>query len=409
MQYSYSAKNLQGEEESGVLEAQDQESLARLLRQRGFFLVSAQGGDQPSTAQKILSPFNFLLGIRGISLSDKLFFTRNLEIMIKTGMPLTRAFEILASQAKSHQFASILRAINERIVRGDSLSLSLSAYPNAFPVLYQETIRVGEETGKLDESLRVLATQMEKEHNLKSKVKTAMVYPIIVLVLTFVIGAVMMVFAVPKLKQTFVELKVPLPFTTRTILAIADFLVTQWPLALGILVALIFGISLLLTKKIFGRMRSWLSLRIPLIAPLVRKINSALMLRTLSSLLSSGVPIIRALEIVSGALGNYYFQVALSEAAVRVEKGGKLTEALGTNAHLFTGGVLQMIEVGEETGETPGVLKKLAEFYEEEVTASMERISAVIEPFLILIIGGIVGFFAISMIQPMFSLMSGIK
>ncbi|MCX6791043.1 MAG: type II secretion system F family protein [Candidatus Gribaldobacteria bacterium] len=408
MQYSYVAKNLKGEEESGNLEAQGKDSLARLLKQRGFFLVTAKGEDENQTSRKFKFNLKFLKELLGVSLADKLFFTRNLEIMIKTGMPLTRAFEILATQTKSAKFGKILINIREHITKGDSLSSALSVYPQVFSSLFQETIKIGEETGKLDESLRILALQMEKEHTLKSKVATAMVYPIIVLCLTIGIGIVMMIFAVPKLKQTFLELKVKLPFTTRVVLWLADFITQQWWLALIVGAILVVVLFLLFTNKALKKMRSWMALKIPLVAPLVKKINSALMLRTLASLFKSGVPIIRSLTIAGGSLNNYYFQQALLQASVNVEKGQKLTEALREYEALFTGGVLEMIEVGEETGETPNVLQKLAEFYEEDVAANTERISSVIEPFMILIIGGIVGFFAISMMQPMFSLMGGI-
>lgn len=408
MQFSYIAKNLKGEEESGTIEVQDKDHLARLLRQKGYFLVSFNGKDVGEKKLK-LPQLRFFHRLFGVSLTDRLFFTRNLEIMIKTGMPLTRAFDVLSLQSKSKSFGAILHEVGQRIIKGDSLSSALAQHPDVFSALYQETIKVGEETGKLDESLRILAQQMEKEYNLKSKVKTAMVYPVVVLTLTIVVGVLMMIFAVPKLKQTFTELNVPLPLTTQIVLGTADFMVNQWPIALFIALVLLFFGFVVITSAKFKRPKSWLVLHLPLVASLSRKLNSALMLRTLSSLFKSGVPILRALHITSGSLSNYYFKKSLDEAAVKVEKGGKLAEALKPYEDLYTMGVLQMMEVGEETGETSEVLKKLAEFYEEEVSSSTERLSAVIEPFLILFIGGIVGLFVVSMMQPMFSIMNNIR
>jgi type IV pilus assembly protein PilC len=202
---------------------------------------------------------------------------------------------------------------------------------------------------------------------------------------------------------------VSLPFTTQIILAVADFMSKQWFLSLLAGAGLVLIIYFAATIKGLKKPKSWLILRIPLLAPLAKKMNSALMLRTLSSLFKSGVPIIRALNITASSLNNYYFQRGLQEAALKIEKGRKLAEALKPYEFLYPVGVLQMVEVGEETGETAEVLRKLAEFYEEDVTAATEQLSSVIEPFLILFIGGIVGFFAISMMQPMFSMIGNVR
>ncbi len=406
--FSYKAKNLTGEEEAGILETDSRHEAVEAIRKKGYFLVSL---NEASAKKKLisLSFLNIFSSFFKVSLMEKLFFTKNLEVMIRTGVALPKAFEMLAIQSKSRKFQRTLRVLAGKVIKGESLSTAMTEFPDIFPSLFQETLRVGEETGKLEDSLNILGDQMERENNLKSKIKTAMVYPIVVLVMAFLIGVFMMVFAVPKLKQAFMDLNIGLPITTRIVLGLADFLTTKWPLALAIAAAIFFVFSLLSKMKKGGKLKSWVLLHIPVVAGLVKKTNSALTLRTLSSLLKAGVSVVKTLEVAGGALGNYYFQVSLSQAARLVEKGTKISEALKSSKNLYPQMVLQMMEVGEETGETSEVLGKLADFYEKEVLDATQRLSSIIEPVLILFVGGVVGFFAVAMMQPMFSIMSGIK
>ncbi len=350
---------------------------------------------------------SFLQNLFGVPLTEKMFFTKNLRIMVKTGIPLPRAFEILAKQAKNKKFKDALLEISRKIIKGKGLSESLAAFPGIFPPLYQETVKVGEGTGKLEESLQILALQMEKERSLRSKIKTAMVYPVIVLVMTFAIGSFMMVFAVPKLKEAFEALEVDLPFTTQTIIAFADLLTERWFIGIPLIVFVLFAIFMAQRTRGGRKLKSKLILKTPIISKISKQTNSTLALRTLSSLLRAGVPIVRALEVASGALTNFYFRKSLQEASKVVEKGKKMSEALTPYQDLYSFMVLQMIEIGEETGETPDILEKLADFYEEEATSMTQKLSSFIEPLLILFIGGVVGFFAVSMMQPMFSVLGG--
>jgi len=213
---------------------------------------------------------------------------------------------------------------------------------------------------------------------------------------------------VPQLKEAFEDLEIELPLSTRIILGMGDFLSGHWFLSLILIVALVFGIVLALRSDKGGKAKSYITLKIPVISGLTKKINSALALRILSSLLKAGVPIVHAMEVTAGALNNFYFKESLILSAKTVEKGKKISQTLKPYEDLYSPMVLQMMEVGEETGETAAVLEKLAQFYEEEVTASTEKLSSIIEPVLILFVGGAVGVFAISMMQPMFSIMGGI-
>ena len=415
--YFYKAKNLQVEEISGSLEVATEKQLAQNLRNQGYFLISSQEKTSSQEAVKEGTPkeknskskVSFLNNLLGVSLTEKLFFARNLEVMVKTGVSLVRSFEILSCQTRSKKFKSILLEVSDAINKGESLSMALGHYPKVFPAIFQETIKVGEETGRLENALRTLSKQMEREHSLKSKIKSAMVYPIMVLIMAFGIGIFMMIFAVPKIKASFLEMGVELPLTTKIILGFADLLTKQWLLCLLVFGGLVVGISFFSKTGKGGKIKSRLWLKIPIISKLTRQVNSALTLRTLSSLLQSGVPIVKALNIASGALGNFYFQKALLDSASSVEKGEKLSKALKKHQNVFSPMIVQMIEVGEETGETSGILEKLAEFLEEEVGASTQRLSSIIEPILIMGVGGVVGLFAVSMMQPMFNIMDGIK
>lgn len=329
--------------------------------------------------------------------------------MVKTGVSLVRSFEILSCQTRSKKFKDTLTEISLAINKGESLSVALGHYPKIFSSIFQETIKVGEETGRLENALRTLSKQMEREHSLKSKIKSAMVYPIMVLIMAFGIGIFMMIFAVPKIKASFVEMGVQLPLTTKIVLGFADFLSKQWILCSIVFFGGFLSISFFSKTVRGGKIKAWLWLKLPIISKLTRQINSALTLRTLSSLLQSGVPIVKALNIASGALGNFYFQNALLDSAGSVEKGEKLSKSLKQHQNIFAPMIVQMIEVGEETGETSSILEKLAEFLEEEVGASTQRLSSIIEPLLIIGVGAVVGLFAISMMQPMFNIMEGVK
>ncbi len=416
--YFYTAKNLAGEEKTGSLEAQDERQLASILKQKGYFLLSSEEKavktaqatiDNYKGQEKInLQGLNVLSRLFRVPLTEKLFFTRNLEVMVKTGVSIVRSFEILANQTKTKKFKTALLDIATRVTKGESLSDALGQHKNIFSDIYRETVKVGEETGKLDNALHSLARQMEEEHALKSKIKSAMVYPVVVLCMALLIGVFMLLFAVPKMQQAFTELNVTLPITTRVVLGFAGFITGHAILSVIIIAVLVAVIALFLRSHKGGRFKSWLFLSIPVVAKIVKQTNSALTLRTLSSLLSAGVPVVRALEVTSGALGNFYFKESLKKASVVVRKGERVSVALKPYEKIYSPMVLQMMEIGEETGETAQVLEKLADFLEEEVSESTQRLSSVVEPFLIFFIGGIVGFFAIAMMQPMFSIMGGI-
>ena len=402
--FFYTAKSLKGEEKSGVLEAKDKSQLSKTLREQGFILIRAESeGEEKKKKFKFSFPF-----LGKVPLTEKLMFIRNLQVMIGSGLAIPRAIEILSLQTKNKRFKKALLNINEEIIKGKNFSDSLKEYPDIFSELFQSMIKVGEETGNLEEVLRVLSQQMERENELKSKIKGALIYPAVIILTMVGIGILMLVTVVPKLAETFEELGVELPVTTQVVIGLGTFLAEKWFLVILIIIFLFFFFWLILKTKQGKRTIDAVVLKIPIISPLIKKTNSAYTVRTLSSLISAGVPIVRSLNIVADVLENSYYKAALLEASEKIRKGEKLSEAMAPYKNIYPSIVLQMFEVGEETGETSGVLSKLSDFFEEEITYATKNLTAVIEPVLMIIVGAVIGFFAVSMIEPMYSMLGSI-
>lgn len=400
--YNYTAKTLKGEPYSGTSEAKSEHELARILRREGYILISASSGEETSKKKKLTISLPFF---GGVSLIEKIMFARNLQVMIAAGISLPRALGILANQSKSKKLKDALLDIRGEVTKGRTFSAGLGKHSDIFPELFVSMIKVGEETGTLEDVLRILTEQMEKEHEIKGKIKGAMMYPAVIIVAMLGIGILMLVVIVPKLAQVFSELGIELPLSTKLVIGIGTFLSKFWFLVPLIILAFVFSTRAVLRTKIGKLVFDTIALRVPIIAPIIRKTNSGYTVRTLSSLIASGVPIVRSLEIVSGTLSNVHYKKAMAEAAEKVRKGAKLAEVLKRHKKIYPILVIQMIEIGEETGETSTILQKLAEFFEDEVANATKNLSAVIEPFLMIIVGAAVGFFAISMIQPMYSMM----
>lgn len=403
--YFYIAKSFHGEDKTGTSEAKDEHELVKTLHQQGLVLISANLEEEQKKTKFEISLFFF----KGVSLSEKVFFTRNLQVMISAGISLPRALTILAAQTRNKNFKKALLNILDEITKGKGFAESLQKHPQIFSELFVNMIKVGEESGTLEDVLKNLTIQLERENDLKSKIMGAMMYPAVIICAMIGIGTLMLIMVVPKLAETFVELGVELPPTTKFVIFLGNFLAKDWFLLPFIIIAFFIFLRQTLRTKIGKKFFDKLFLKIPIISPIIKKINSAQTIRTLSSLITAGVPIVQSLGIVSGALGNVYFKGAITKVQEEVRKGGKISEALKPYQNLYPLVVIQMMEVGEETGQTADILAKLADFYEEEVTVATKNIASLIEPILMLLVGGAVGFFAISMIQPMYSMLGAIQ
>ncbi|MGB2762361.1 MAG: type II secretion system F family protein [Minisyncoccales bacterium] len=398
--FFYTAKSLEGEVHSGTAEAKDERILARDLRNQGYILVKAE------VKRKVrIGKMDFSIPFLGVSAKEKLFFTRNLRIMITTGMSLPRALDTLATVSKNKKFKDALLKIKGEIIKGKTFSESLEAFPNIFSELFCNMVKAGEESGTLEDVLKSLTHQIEREVELKSKIIGALIYPAVILCAMIGIGILMLVIVVPNLAAVFKDLGMELPITTRCVIFLGTFMAEKWYLFILILIAFAFLFRMTLKSKKGKKKLDALLLKIPVISSLIKKTNTAFTSRTLSSLISAGIPIVRGLEITANSLTNFYHKKALNEAAKKVEKGEKLSDILMSYLDIYPLTIVQMIKVGEETGETAEILGKMADFYEEEVSNATKNLSSIIEPVLMLIIGGAVGFFAVSMIQPMYSMM----
>jgi type IV pilus assembly protein PilC len=404
--YIYTAKNYNGETKGGEAVAQDEKNLAQQLRGEGFLVTSislVKEADTNSTRVKFFDSF------QSVPLKEKMIFARNLSIMVASGLTVSRSVNNLAVQTENKTFKKILLDIYEEIQGGKALSEGLAKYPNVFGELFVNMVKVGETAGNLDEVLRIVAVQLDKEHELKSKVKGALIYPGVILTVMVIIGYIMLTFVLPKLLGVFKDMDAKLPAMTQMIVNLSDFLRNN-----GILTAIMF-VSLILFLQWFLRRTagkialSWLSIKFPIFSPLVKQMNCARFARIYSSLLKSGVGSVEALKIISRTLTNYYYQQVLLNSIESIQKGVSLSKILSEHTDVFPIMVSQIVQVGEETGKTEVVLLQLAEFYEEEVDQITKNLSAIIEPLLMVVIGSAVGFFAVAMLTPMYSMMDNIK
>jgi type IV pilus assembly protein PilC len=342
--------------------------------------------------------------IGNVKLSEVIMLTNNLAAMIDAGLVLSRALSIMEKQTRNAKLKQILHQINADIKKGDTFASSLKKYPKVFSPLFVSMVRAGEESGSLAESLRVVGEQMDKSYLLKKKVKGAMMYPSIVMGAMLIIGVLMLMFVVPTLTATFVELDAELPASTQFVITVSDFLANNTFSFLGMVVLTITLLVWGFNTKRGRRMFEATILRIPIIGVLVREVNAARTARTFSSLLTSGVEIVSALSITKDVIQNSYFKDIIGNAEKEIQKGAPISKAFLENEKMYPILFSEMIAVGEETGNLSQMLEDIALFYEREVDQKTKDMSTIIEPFLMVVIGGAVGFFAISMISPIYSL-----
>ena len=314
--YSYTAKKQDGKIQTGLLSSKDVFELRQMLEKQGLELIIAkpQGG---KIGISLNLPF-----LKRVSLVDKLMFTRNLQVMVASGLSVPKALDILSQQTKNKFFGESLEKISESRVKGDKFSDALSKHKKIFSDLYCNMIELGEESGNLDKVLKDLAFQMEKEHNLKSKIKGAMMYPSVIICAMLLIGMLIIIFVVPKLKATFDSLNVDLPKSTKIILNLGNTLSSPIFLAefFGGAILLFFSIKAINKTKSGKKFFDSMIMRIPVVGQIVKKSNVANIIGTLSTLLSSGLPIVKSLEIISKTTNNIFFKESLMESAKEIQK-----------------------------------------------------------------------------------------
>lgn len=398
--FSYTAERQGGEVYTGIAEARDRFDLYGIVRREGGRIISVS--DDTKTNMWDLKYWN--AKITSVPEHEKITLARNLGAMLKAGLPLSRALSVTERETRNPRLSAAITQIASDVRRGEALHASFAKFSQLFPKIFIAMVRAGEEAGDLPGALSVISEQMERAYTLKKKVKGALIYPVIIVVAIVGISALMMVKVVPTLAQTFNELHAELPASTRLIIAISNALMNNTLVVVSSLSLVVLALIVALRTPAGRRAMDLVFLRMPIIGGMVREVNAARTARTLSSLLAAGVDMITTISITREVVQNSYFQDILQRAGSGVEKGEPLSIAFSRAAGMYPPLVGEMIAVGEETGQLGEMLSRLALFYEDEVDRKTKDMSTIIEPFLMVFIGGAVGFFAVAMISPIYQL-----
>ncbi|HLD62131.1 MAG TPA: type II secretion system F family protein [Patescibacteria group bacterium] len=338
----------------------------------------------------------------GLSVDEKIIFARHLSIMSNSGMDLLTSLEMLREQTTSKRFGRILKNVIAGISEGQFLSISLEQYRDIFGDLFINIVRVGEASGTFSENLLYLAEELKKKKELRRKIRSALIYPIIILITTFGITGVLTFIVFPKILPIFRSLNVPLPLLTRSMIAASEFLLNYYVLVASGAIILIFSLWFLLRIKIVRFYFNYFLLKIPFLANMIKSANVVNLSMTLGTLLRGGIKIVEALKITADTLVNPIYREELNRIADRVSNGESMSVNLINKARYFPPIFIQMIRVGENTGNLDKSLIYLAEFYESDLDEKTKTLSSILEPLLLLIMGVIVAFVALSIITPIY-------
>jgi type IV pilus assembly protein PilC len=395
--FTYKARTRRGEILQDQVEGPDTMSVVSNLRQQGLLVIDVK--EQGVAQRDLFEPF------KKVKLGDLVVFTRQFATMINAGLPIVRSLYVLSEQTENKKLKDTIDAVRKDVEAGLSLSEALDKHPKVFSRLYVEMVRAGEIGGILDGVLLRIAAQLENDQELRRKVKSAMTYPTIVLILAILAASFMLIFIVPIFARMFEDLGGTLPLPTRVAMGLSDILTSIF----GVFVyagmgAAVFGF--LRWKKTENGRRIWgrISLRLPAkIGDVLQKVALARFARTLGTLSAAGVPILQALEITATSSGNWVIEIALLKSRDAIREGIPIYKPLESEP-VFPPMVTRMIAVGEETGDVDGMLGKIADFYESEVDATVKALTSIIEPLMIVVVGGIVGGIIIAMYLPMFKI-----
>jgi len=342
----------------------------------------------------------------GKSVSDKdiTFFTRQLATMLKAGVPLLQSFEIIARGHSNPRFSRLMMDIKSQIETGSSMSQAFRQQPKYFDALFCNLVEAGETSGMLDAILDRIATYKEKILALKSKIKSALFYPISVITVAIVVMWIIMVWVIPSFKKVFANFGAALPAPTLIVMALSDFVVQWWWLIATVIAATIFGFAFMLKRSATFRLGfDRIILKVPIIGEILKKATIARWTRTLQTMFAAGVPLVESLDAVAGAAGNALYAAGTKRIQTEVSTGTSLTNAMG-NTNLFPTMVLQMTQIGEESGSLDNMLGKIAEYYEREVDDAVAALSSLLEPIIIVFLGVVIGGLVVAMYLPIFKL-----
>ncbi|HEX9053194.1 MAG TPA: type II secretion system F family protein [Anaeromyxobacter sp.] len=398
--FRWSGKTKSGEARAGEMEAQDSAAVETRLRQMGI---------EPVKVRKKPKEIHIRLpGIGGVTTKDILVFTRQFSVMIDAGLPLVQALDILGTQADNPAFKNVLLAVKARVEAGATFADALAEHPKVFDELFVQLVRAGEIGGILDTILQRLGAYIEKNAKLARRVKGAMVYPSIVLTVAIGVTIVLLVFVTPTFEKMFKDFGGAMPAPTQLLINISHVLIDYWYLLVGIPAALVVGFRVFVSNPRGRELWDGFTLKTPLFGPLVRKVAVARFTRTLGTMLSSGVPILDALQIVAKSAGNKIVEKSILFVRAKISEGKNMAAPLA-DTKVFPPMVVQMIGVGEATGAMDQMLSKIADFYDDEVDVAVSALTSMIEPLMMVFLGGVVGGFLIAMYLPIFSIAGNIK
>lgn len=397
--YQWSGINAQGKRASGVINAADTKEAQSELKKMSIEVISLTPKSQLS-----FSRFLSKTKQKKIKIADILLFTRYISMMLAAGLPMLQALDIIARDQDNPTMQAMILAIKNNIAGGKTLAESFSQYPDQFSDLYCNLIKTGEKSGTLDKILLRLGNYMERTENLKRKVKKALIYPVAILTVALLVSLVLLIFVVPQFQTMFKSFGAELPFFTRIVVNMSEFMRAYWYLLLLAIGAGLWGVRRLLkhNKRVQLLIDKW-SLRIYIIGPIMRKSIIARFTRTLATTLDAGMPIVESMKAMPAIMGNSIYGEAVDQMRTDLTSGHQLSVAMGST-QLFPNMAIQMIAVGEASGSLADMLNKVADHYEDEVNYTVDNLSSLLEPIIMLILGIVVGGFVIAMYMPIFKI-----
>ncbi len=401
--FTFKSKKIGGEVRKGEQDAKDRFELYKILKESGEEVISV--------AEKKKMPFfkNFSLPfLNSIRMQQKINFSRSLGSMIKAGLSMSQALSVMEKQGTNKTVKKIIATLNEDVRKGKTLSEAMGSFKNMFSPLMIAMVASGEQSGSLSESLRITTLQMDKSYSLQRRIRGALMYPSVIFLAMIIIAIVLLTYVVPTLTKTFTDLHVSLPTSTKLVLWLSELIQHDLLTLIGVLIALVAFTSVWAKRSSGKKILHRLALKIPLIGNLIQEVNVARTARTLSSLIGAGVDVLESLRITEDIVQNVHYKKVLAEAYSAVEKGEPLSSVFAKNIKLYPVFLSEMINVGEETGKIGEMMIGVAVYYEDDVDQKTKDMSTVIEPFLMIAIGAAVGFFAVAMISPMYSLVNTI-
>jgi len=411
-EFSYTAKDSAGAIHQDTMVAADEAALRNTLSGLGLDVTEVETIDEPTSQTKPVKAEDMTITwidkLQSVKLVDKVFFTQNLQIMVRTGFSISNALRTLTLQTKNKYFKKIILHLVAAVEAGQPLAEGLSRFPKVFAPTFTAMIATGETSGQLENVLIRMTNQMKKDHQILSKVRGALIYPTIIVIAMFGIGTAMMIFVIPKITSLYTEADVALPLPTRILIGISDFIQTGglW-LAAG-LVLLAVAFARFIRSRQGRPLWHRFLLKMPVAGKIVRLVNLARFMRTLNSLIATDIPIVKSFEIISKTLGNVEYSRIMLLVSDSVKRGAGIAPTLTQWPKLFPPVITQIVQVGEQSGTLDEITGQVAEFYEEEIDQTMSNLSTVIEPILMLVLGVGVGGIAVAIVSPMYNLVNTI-